>query len=46
MMRLRERCVAFELDDELVVGMGLLPGQIDVEAQERDQADDRDVIRG
>jgi hypothetical protein len=36
MMRLGERGVAFQLLDQLVVGVRLLPRQINIEGQQRD----------
>ena len=43
-MGFRESCVAFQLRDQLIVGVGLLPRQINVEGQQRNQAYDRHVI--
>ena len=43
-VRLSESGVAFQLNDKIVVGLGLFPRQINIETQQWNQADDRHVV--
>src|SRR5579864_1370039 len=46
MVRLGHRRIGFKLLDENVVGVRLLPREVDVESEQRNQAHNRDVVGG